>query len=345
MGGELKGSVIIVTHRRGHLIGHCLESLTRQTHRNFETIVVYKPSGDETEKALSLYKKKLNMKIIAQKSGYVTHALNMGLKNVEGDVILLIDDDAIAFPDWIEQHIKTYQKGKKVGTVAGAVVPAKLVGNEIKPLRAGRGEKVYYKPWKVWLRPLEGMENYFTYFGKSGLVLYGRSPVHVASKAMKFLTLGGSGANMSFLVEAVKGLSFDTETVLGNRFEQLIALQIWQRGYKTIGNLRAKVYHLVHGATLSRGRHHWRWYVEWMAEEVLTFFKLKKLGANAKWIFYTMYLPIFLYRTLKKASREPLYVWGIIGILYGVALGVKWTLNGYRRKMILEALESVYFAR
>jgi len=56
MVSELMGSVIIATYRRGHLIKHCLESLARQTYRNFETVVVYKPSGDETEKVLSIKK-------------------------------------------------------------------------------------------------------------------------------------------------------------------------------------------------------------------------------------------------------------------------------------------------
>ncbi len=344
MDNELKASVIIATYKRGHIIRHCLESLTRQTYRNFETLVVYKPSGDETEKILSVYEKKLNMKLIVQKDGYVTHAMNMSLRKVEGDVVLFIDDDAIAFPEWIEQHIKTYQKGEKVGSVAGLVIPAKFIGDEVRPLEITGEKRLFYKPWKVWLRPLEGMENYFTYFGRNGLVLYSRSLVHANSEAEEFPTLAGSGANMSFLAEAVKGLHFDTETILGNRNEQLIALQIWRRGYKTIGNPKAKVYHLIHRETLSRGRHHRRWYIEWLAEEVLTFFKLKKLGIDVKWTYYITYLPIFLYHTLKKASREPPCVWGIIGILYGVALGVKWTLNGYRRKMILKELENVYFA-
>jgi len=258
---------------------------------------------------------------------------------------LFLDDDAIAFPDWIEQHIKTYQR-RKVGAVAGMVIPAKLVGNREKTLKVSRDKRAYYSPWRVWLRPLEGLENYRTYFGKNGLVLYGRSPMHADSKVEEFPSLAGSGANMSFLAEAVRGLSFDTETILGNRNEQLIALQIWRRGYKTIGDLKARVYHLVHEASLSRWGHNWRWYVEWTAEEVLTFFKLKKLKVNVKWTYFIIYLPIFMYRILKKvptSKKEPFYMCRIIGVLYGLALGFKWALSDYEEGIIFKKLKNFYF--
>jgi len=346
MDRELMGSVIIATYRRGHLIKHCLESLARQTYGNFETVVVYKPNGDETEKVLSLYKEKLNMKIIAQESGYFTHALNMGLKNARGDIILFLDDDAIAFPDWIEQHIKIYRERRGMGAVQGLVISANLVGDRVKPLKVLRGERIFYKPWKVWLKPLEGLESYRTYFGENGLVLYSRSPMHVDSKVKEFPSLTESGVNMSFLAEAVRGLSFDTETMLGNRNEPLIALQIWRRGYKTIGNLKARVYHLVHEASLSRWGHNWRWYVEWTTEEVLTFFKLKKLKVNVKWTHFIIYLPIFIYRILKQSptlKQEPFYACRIIGVLYGLALGFKWALSDYEEGLIFKKLKHFYF--
>ena len=42
-------SVAVSTYKRGKVIKYMLDGLTRQTYKNFELVIVLKPSGDETK--------------------------------------------------------------------------------------------------------------------------------------------------------------------------------------------------------------------------------------------------------------------------------------------------------
>ena len=114
-------SILIPTYKRGHLLSYVLKGLRNQTYKDFEVIIVLKPSGDNTEQIVKKYKRWLNIKLILQKQGYVTGALNLGLEHAEGDIIAFLDDDAIPHPDWLQNHVKIYTESS-VGGVAGNVI-------------------------------------------------------------------------------------------------------------------------------------------------------------------------------------------------------------------------------
>jgi hypothetical protein len=46
--------------------------------------------------------------VIDQRSGFFTHALNLGKKNAAGDLMLFTDDDATPPPKWIEKYVKLH---------------------------------------------------------------------------------------------------------------------------------------------------------------------------------------------------------------------------------------------
>ena len=81
-------------------------------------VVVFKPAGDATEKILKEYSKDLPIKTIMQKKGSITGAYNLGLKNANGQIIAFLDDDAVPYPNWLEEHVKTYGKYGGVGGVS-----------------------------------------------------------------------------------------------------------------------------------------------------------------------------------------------------------------------------------
>ncbi|MCL1965636.1 MAG: glycosyltransferase family 2 protein [Candidatus Bathyarchaeota archaeon] len=89
-GRKPKVSIVIVTYKRGHLLNYALDALTVQTVDDFEVLLVVKPSGDATEHVIAKYRESLKIKVIIQEHGYVTDALNLGLKHVTGGIIILL---------------------------------------------------------------------------------------------------------------------------------------------------------------------------------------------------------------------------------------------------------------
>ena len=127
-------SIIIPTYKGGRLLKYVLEALTNQTSQDFEVLTIVKPSKDATEEIIKTYSKKLKMKVIKQTKGYVIDAYNLGLKNTQGKIIIILDDDAIPFPDLVAAYIMAY-KTPGIGGVAGDVIPVSVSETESKKLK------------------------------------------------------------------------------------------------------------------------------------------------------------------------------------------------------------------
>jgi GT2 family glycosyltransferase len=109
-------SVIVCTYNRSEYLTKCLNSLLDQTYDNFEVIIVNGPSIDETDNLL----KKYPFRVIQQKGKRgLSAARNQGIKAAKGEIIALIDDDAIADNNWIKYIIKKYID-ESIGSVGGA---------------------------------------------------------------------------------------------------------------------------------------------------------------------------------------------------------------------------------
>jgi glycosyltransferase involved in cell wall biosynthesis len=254
-------SVLIPTYNRHTLLHQNLKALESQTCKDFEIIVVVGcpcPLGDLTEDLLRKYQRNspLALEVVFEKKGVISQ-LNSGLKKAKCEIIAFLDDDAIADQDWIRNHIDSYSKSN-VGGIAGNVIPATLTGerpvlfsvesSEIIPDYKPVLEKVSYK---VWDCPLKGLENYLVYISKAGKIRYN---VNFSSRARLQVvdSLLGMGCNMSILAEAARNFSFPQSWVYPIGWEQYLGWNIWKNGYKLLFNPCAKVYHIHHGATISR---------------------------------------------------------------------------------------------
>lgn len=243
-------SVAVSTYKRAHIIEHMLDGLTRQTYKNFELVVVLKPSGDGTEKILKQYSTDMPIILVLQKSGSITNAYNLAIKTSKGEIIVFLDDDAVPDPNLLEEYVKTYNKYADVGAISGPAESATLKDGKIISIPKPAAKKVrrYEFPWS---RPLNGMSDWLIYFGKDGLVhhrqLLKKGKVEAIYPSFLFM-----GANMSFRKAAIDGLAFDEDTFLGFACEQLFSYKIWRRGYKLLFNSNARVSHLVQDDTLGR---------------------------------------------------------------------------------------------
>lgn len=116
---NLKLSIIIPTYNGNEKILTCLNSLEKQSCKDFETIVIIDGSTDSTLEILSNHS--FDLKAFSyhfRQNGGRSRARNTGVDKASGDLILFLDDDMIADPSLVSQHINSYQKtnGIIVGT-------------------------------------------------------------------------------------------------------------------------------------------------------------------------------------------------------------------------------------
>lgn len=92
-----KISVIIPVYNASEFIEDCLESISRQSFKDFEVIIVDDGSTDSTRQKIKKYTDSdTRFRLIEQKHGGVAHARNIGIDNASGEYITFLDaDDAI----------------------------------------------------------------------------------------------------------------------------------------------------------------------------------------------------------------------------------------------------------
>ena len=88
-------SVIVVSRHRPQHLAHCLAALARQTHSEYEIVLVADPATVGTRPDLPLKRRSFDIPNISQ-------ARNEGLALAAAPVVAFIDDDALALPGWLE---------------------------------------------------------------------------------------------------------------------------------------------------------------------------------------------------------------------------------------------------
>lgn len=98
-------SVIVPTHNGAHLLAECLEALWEQTYRDFETIVVDDASTDGTQEVLLGYPEVRAVHIEGDQGHGFAAAANVGLATARGDLLVLLNNDAVPDPGWLSELI------------------------------------------------------------------------------------------------------------------------------------------------------------------------------------------------------------------------------------------------
>jgi GT2 family glycosyltransferase len=333
-----KVSIILPTYKRAYLLKHALEALSNQTYQNFEVIVVLKPSGDGSEELLEDYKRLLRLRLITQTGGGVVDAINVGLKQANGEITFFLDDDAICFPNCLQTHVNSYSN-PNVSGVAGDVLSATLNKAKVVQLEGFASEIVNYpiNPFdtklgrQVWNCPLKNMEDFFVYISKAGVVQYNSE--NAPSRDRKIVdSLLGMGANMSVLSEALKGFEFPDFWIRGLSWEQFLGWYLWKKGCRLIFQPEAKVHHIVHGQSLSRNISDTRSDLLRWIEFNMTYYRLYGLEPGLSKMHRISWLAYDSFRNLKTICINHDYPKSAIRLrskFYSEILGLKWIL--YRK--------------
>ena len=117
----MKISIITVTLNSEETIRDTLNSVTSQTYKNIEHIIVDGGSNDETIKILSKYNNNKS-KFFIKKNFGIYKSINYGIKKSSGDYICILNsDDIFQSNDIIQKLVKIFLKNKKINIFLGNV--------------------------------------------------------------------------------------------------------------------------------------------------------------------------------------------------------------------------------
>jgi GT2 family glycosyltransferase len=113
-------SLLIPSFGRPQRLLACLAGLARQRILPNEVLVIWQSNDFSTRDAIAGARSALPYRLIVlhhPQTGIVP-AENLALTHASGEVIALIDDDAVPPPDWLERHLEFY-RDPMVGAVGG----------------------------------------------------------------------------------------------------------------------------------------------------------------------------------------------------------------------------------
>jgi len=114
-------SVVIATRNRAESLRDTLASLTRQSRKPDEVIVVDNASSDHTKDVALNFIDSLNLKYIYEAKRGIPYARNTGIQNARGDIIAFIDDDCVADENWLKHLEIPFVKDPYIGVVGGEI--------------------------------------------------------------------------------------------------------------------------------------------------------------------------------------------------------------------------------
>ena len=275
-----------MTYKRAKYLGYCLKSLANQSVKPDEVIVILKPSGDRSEEILSKFNGKLNLKIFLQKGSGVIEAYSIGISNSNGDIVLFLDDDAIADRDFVARYILLFSRYPLAGAFFGLVMKAEITGN-----KAFFKKELFYKEEDVispLRRPLPMLRKYSEFFSKSALT--GSTIEENRDCLAKSILF--SGANMGFRKTLIQDFPLYLvygDSKVGFWFENHLALHVVQKGYETLRvrcmSLAPIVYHITHRDSLTRRMNPMREF--WVNyDRAMNFWRLKMEGFQINFFSY-----------------------------------------------------------
>lgn len=278
-------SVVITTYRRAWALPYSLGSLVDQNRCPDEVIIVLKPSGDGSEQIIEKFSSKLPIKTVIQREGFFVDAVQLGIENASGDIILFIDDDAIAEINFVAKYEKFFDHFRNVGGATGIIFRAYFEDEHLVktmepfiPFNVARSVP-YRKPLKVFEKYSSG------WVSKSGL-----STTTMIEGGDIVLSALLCGANMGFIRKAIEGCPL-SQLYKGSRKgfnnESLLAYYARIKGfhtYKLINPVTAPiVWHLTHQNHLTLRDNFWSEF--WVSYDVFkNYFRYKKLGADVSFL-------------------------------------------------------------
>lgn len=118
-------TVSINTFNRPEALAECLNSLSKQTNKDFEVIVVNGGERSTVDKVINELNLPFRLKVVQQSRKGLVEARNLCWKESRSEIVCIIDDDLVVSEDWINEIEKTFALDKNIGGVTGPTIISK----------------------------------------------------------------------------------------------------------------------------------------------------------------------------------------------------------------------------
>lgn len=126
-------SLIVPAFNEGVTIKKSIQSLIDLDYPNYEVIVVDDGSSDKTLEIAREFES-FQVKVIHQQNQGKANALNNGIRNSNGEIVVTVDADTQLKKDSLKKISARFSRNKRVGAVAGnvKVIPEKSILNVVQ---------------------------------------------------------------------------------------------------------------------------------------------------------------------------------------------------------------------
>tara|TARA_B100001059_G_C17829753_1_gene583815 strand:+ start:1339 stop:2133 length:795 start_codon:yes stop_codon:yes gene_type:complete len=105
-------SIVIPTYNRAHYLLECVNSILKQSHTEFEVLIISDGSTDNSKEEIAkLNDPRIKFIELDRNYGYPAKARNEGIKLSKGDFIAFCDDDDLWHEDKLKKQIEVINRG------------------------------------------------------------------------------------------------------------------------------------------------------------------------------------------------------------------------------------------
>lgn len=119
--GESPVDIVIPTWNGSELLGRTLDSLSRQSHANFNVIVVDNGSTDDTVDVLERDWPDVSILSLASNAGFA-HATNLGIQSGEAELVALLNNDLQLDRTWLAEMVNALRRAPDAWTATGRML-------------------------------------------------------------------------------------------------------------------------------------------------------------------------------------------------------------------------------
>jgi len=121
----MKATIQLCTYNRAHLLGRVLDACFEQTvsPAEYEVVLVNDGSTDDTPAVIAAAQARATcpFTVVSRPNGGLAKARNSGLERSMGERIILIDDDVLPLPDFVQEHLRSHARHPRAIVRGGAI--------------------------------------------------------------------------------------------------------------------------------------------------------------------------------------------------------------------------------
>lgn len=106
-------SIVTPTRNRSAFLARTLTSYTQQRERGFEVVIADDGSEDDTREVARSFASELDLRYIRRAPVGIAAARNAAIRSARGDVVIFADDDRVAGPSFVADHLAAHATGDR----------------------------------------------------------------------------------------------------------------------------------------------------------------------------------------------------------------------------------------